>query len=452
MINDLMNNANISLHIPPLMWQSFCAAMKQAQTTGEEVIGFFFCKRHTVSKREIRYLPQKWVVPSPECYEYQSESGLILKQKFHHYLLKNFLEIEQWEVVHIHTHTDSGTPQFSTVDDHYEAEYARFLASTFKHKPRLISGIFDQSFQYSQFRIWSRSGRTFQNLTFYSGWWEKSASFSVTTVDPMFARQTFFGETFQNRLGQLSVTLIGCGGIGATFTEQLGRLGVKKWVLVDPDRVETSNLNRMPGATPKMADQQWYKVHYLKHSIKRIYATGSSVFTFPTSIEDSSIETQIAATDLIVVATDNHHSRQIAQELALKYLRPLISLGTHIEVICDGKPQMYARVTIPPLGGGWCLMCGNMISLQRAALECAPNEICQLAAEKGYLDDIHDPAVFWLNSMCASAAVGIIQGWVSGFLNLDAGLDWIYQFPIGDWMQTNVNHLRNTDCLFCASR
>ena len=445
-----MNNANISLHIPPLMWQSFCSAMKQAQTAGEEVIGFLFCKRHTVSKREIRYLPQKWVVPSPDCYELQTESGLVLKQTFHHYLLKDCLDTEQWDVVHIHTHAHSGLPQFSAVYDRYEAEYAHFLASTFKHKPRLISGIFDQSLQHSQFRIWSRSGTTYQTLTFYSGWWEKPVS-SITNIDPMFARQTFFGETFQNRLGELSVALIGCGGIGATFAEQLGRLGVKQWVLVDPDRVEMANLNRMPSATSKMADQQWYKVHYLKHLIKRIYATGSSVFTFPTSLEDSSIESQIAAADLMVVATDNHRSRQLAQELALKYLRPLISLGTHIEVNSEGKPQMYARVTIPPLGGGWCLMCGNMISLQQAALESAPNEISEFIAQKGYLDEIHDPAVFWLNSMCASAAVGIIQGCVSGFLELDAGLDWIYQFPTGNWMQTNVNHLRNTDCLFCGS-
>jgi hypothetical protein len=93
-----------------------------------------------------------------------------------------------------------------------------------------------------------------------------------------------------------------------------------------------------------------------------------------------------------------------------------------------------------------------MISLQQAALESAPNEISEFIAQKGYLDDIHDPAVFWLNSMCASAAVGIIQGCVSGFLELDAGLDWIYQFPTGNWMQTNANHLRNTDCLFCANR
>ncbi|WP_041235387.1 hypothetical protein [Dactylococcopsis salina] len=39
-----------------------------------------------------------------------------------------------------------------------------------------------------------------------------------------------------------------------------------------PDRVEMANLNRMPGATPKMADQQWYKVDYLKHLISRYHS------------------------------------------------------------------------------------------------------------------------------------------------------------------------------------
>jgi hypothetical protein len=215
----------------------------------------------------------------------------------------------------------------------------------------------------------------------------------------MFARQKVFGETLQKQLGELSVALIGCGGIGAIFAETLGRLGVKKWVLIDPDRLETVNLNRMPAATQTMADQHWYKVQYIKSLIKRIYATGSYVKTIPSSITSESAKQEIAACDLIVVATDNHSSRQIAQELAIEFMRPLVCLGTHIDVKCDRAPRMYCRVTVPPLGGGWCLMCGNIINLQKAALELAPPQIHHLATDAGYLDGINAPAVFWLNSI-----------------------------------------------------
>ena len=116
-----------------------------------------------------------------------------------------------------------------------------------------------------------------------------------------------------------------------------------------------------------MADQQWHKVEYVKQLIKKIYSTGSCVKTVPNSIEHKTAEREIAASDLIVVATDNHRSRQVAQELALKYMRPLVCLGTHIDIKPDGVPNVLPRYC-SPAGGGWCLMCGNIINLQRDRL------------------------------------------------------------------------------------
>jgi hypothetical protein len=450
-MNNQKKSPEVSLHIPPQMWSQFRQCMQQYQTRNEEVIGFLFCKRHQVSKHKIRYFPKAWVVPSGDCYERQSVSGLVLKQPFHWYLLKTYLS-EGLDVVHIHTHAGQGIPDFSGVDDRYESEYAKFISSSFHQKPRLISGVFDESLQQYQFRIWDRKGLSFQSIKCYQSWFEVPESQDLlNNADLMFARQKVFGETCQKQLSELTVTLIGCGGIGSIFAELLGRLGVKKWLLIDPDRLEAVNLNRTPGATQKMVDQQWYKVDYVKHLIKRIYSTGSCVKAIPTSVANESVKQEIAASDLIVVATDNHLSRQIAQELALEYMRPLVCLGTHIDVKSDNIPRMYCRVTVPPLGGGWCLMCGNIINLQRAALESAPAEINTLAAGAGYLEGINDPAVFWLNSICASTGVGVIHGMVSGFLNLDSGLDWIYDFPSSSWHKTNTEYLETPDCYFCSS-
>ena len=96
-------------------------------------------------------------------------------------------------------------------------------------------------------------------------------------------------------------------------------------------------------------------------------------------------------------------------------------------------------------------MCGNIINLQRAALESAPEEIEHLAAQAGYLEGVEAPAVFWLNSICASTGVGVIQAMLSGFLDMDAGLDWIYQFPSSQWHKTDTDSLSTPDCYFCAS-
>lgn len=469
-MNSYHNFCQHSLHIPPATWQQFRQAMLQSRGDREEVIGFFFCRRHQLSERRLRYIPKAWVVPSPDCYEYQSASGLVLKQDFHRYLLDTYLHQHRCHIVHVHTHSGRESPCFSSVDDRHESEYARFLSSRFKTRQRLISGVFDELLQQPKFRIWNRHGNAVYRVNFCCHWLDlpgenaipKTGEFENFSpeierpkIEEMFDRQRLFGEGLQQQLGELSVALIGCGGIGAIFAEMLGRLGVKHWLLIDGDRLETVNLNRMPAATFEMAEQKWYKVQYVKSLIKRIYATGSRVQAIPATLEnalqDPSTRREIAAADLIVVATDNHRSRQIAQELALDYLRPLLCLGTHIEVKPDGNPRMYCRVTVPPLGGGWCLMCGNIINLQRAALESAPPEIERLAERAGYIEGINDPSVFWLNSICGSTGVGIVQGMVSSFLNVDSGLDWIYDFPNSNWLKTNPDYLATPDCYFCSS-
>lgn len=442
---------NFTLHIPPSMWDKFRQSMLKARYQTEEVIGFLFCSRQQINKNHIRYTPKSWVVPYPDCYEHQSMNGLVLKQQFHQYLLEQQLGDKKLDIIHIHTHAGEQMPSFSCVDDRYESEYAKFLAQKFSQKPRLISGVFNCNLEKGQFRLWNRQGNACESVKFSNSWFQlPQQTNNSNDTEFMFTRQKIFGDTVQKQLSQLKVTLIGCGGIGSIFAETLGRLGVKQWTLIDPDRLETVNLNRMVAATPLMVEQNWHKVDYVKYLIKRIYPTGSFVKAIPQLLETKTIKQEIASSDLIVVATDNHYSRQLAQEIALEYMRPLVCLGTHIDIKTDKTPRMYCRITIPPLGGNWCLMCGNIINLQKAALETASSEISKLAKEAGYLEGIGDPAVLWLNSICASTAVGIIHGMLSGFIKIDNGLDWIYDFNSSHWLKTNPESLINSDCYFCS--
>lgn len=190
------------------------------------------------------------------------------------------------DVVHIHTHYGEDSPVFSYIDDRHEAEYARFLSFCYRKKPRLISGVFNESLEKSKFRLWDRKGIYHTAIEFYRSWFAPLDTITIPEkTESMFKRQKVFGDLVQQQLGQLKVSLIGCGGIGAVFAEQLARLGVKNWFLVDPDRLETVNLNRMPAATQNMVDQCWYKVNYVKWLIKRTYTIGSHVQALPSSIE-----------------------------------------------------------------------------------------------------------------------------------------------------------------------
>lgn len=52
------------------------------------------------------------------------------------------------------------------------------------------------------------------------------------------------GEAAMNRLNSSRVAIVGLGGVGGYAAECLARSGVGELVLIDGDRVETSNLNR----------------------------------------------------------------------------------------------------------------------------------------------------------------------------------------------------------------
>ena len=68
---------------------------------------------------------------------------------------------------------------------------------------------------------------------------------------PEYARRNAqaFGVGTTTRLNRLSAAVIGCSGTGSSVIELLARHGIGRLVLVDPDRVEEKNLNRIIHAT-----------------------------------------------------------------------------------------------------------------------------------------------------------------------------------------------------------
>ena len=59
-----------------------------------------------------------------------------------------------------------------------------------------------------------------------------------------------FGGPVQAALGDLTVGIVGCGGTGSAVAEQLARLGVRRFILTDPDTLSASNVTRVYGSTP----------------------------------------------------------------------------------------------------------------------------------------------------------------------------------------------------------
>ncbi len=89
----------------------------------------------------------------------------------------------------------------------------------------------------------------------------------------MFDRQIrAFGKEGQQLISRLKVGIVGLGGTGSLIAEGLARLGVERFILVDADRVEETNRNRLLGLTENDVRNQSFKVTLARRIIKQVKA------------------------------------------------------------------------------------------------------------------------------------------------------------------------------------
>lgn len=80
-------------------------------------------------------------------------------------------------------------------------------------------------------------------------------------VDETYDRQArLFGDAGQELLSRLKVGIIGAGGVGSLLVLYLARLGVGHLIIVDPERIEPSNLPRVTGST-RFDARTWLTAH-----------------------------------------------------------------------------------------------------------------------------------------------------------------------------------------------
>ncbi len=79
-----------------------------------------------------------------------------------------------------------------------------------------------------------------------------------------------FGEEGQKKIAAVHVAIVGLGGLGSHVAQQLAYLGVERFVLIDGDIVQKTNLNRLIGATVEDADAKRLKVDVSERTIKAI--------------------------------------------------------------------------------------------------------------------------------------------------------------------------------------
>lgn len=213
-----------------------------------------------------------------------------------------------------------------------------------------------------------------------------------------------FGSELPRVLGVLRVAIVGAGGTGSSVAEQLARLGVRDFVLVDPKRISESNPTRVYGSTPR--DVGRYKVEVLGEHLNRI-ADGVHVDRVIGTVSDRLVAEQIVGADVVFGCTDDDAGRVRLSRFSYMYLAPMIDCGIQISAHADGSVRdIVGRVTVLHPGAA-CLIRRGRVSIQIAAAQERPvGEQAMLAAE-GYAPALGatEPAVVAFTTAVAAATV-----------------------------------------------
>jgi molybdopterin/thiamine biosynthesis adenylyltransferase len=374
--------------------------------TGAEGAGVLFANEVRVDAGRTRLLVHAMRMASDDDYTRRGVLEAELSPRFVAAVTKDAIR-EGYALVFVHSHPGIQAPRFSTVDDAGEQHLIRFLDKrhpTPMHAAMVVSlgglcarrlgGVENVAVTVigPGRRIVHRSGR------------------AVPLVTDAFDRQVrAFGAEGQLALQELRIGIVGLGGTGSIVAEQLAHLGVRDFVLVDPDSLETTNLNRVAGARaedvgrPKVAIARDH-VHSVASDVRVDAISGDVIRT--------RVARRLLDVDLLFGCTDSHGSRAILQQLAYQYMIPYIDLGTTI-IARDGHVSYVigrVQLLVPGLA---CFVCDGLLD---------PNEVrrdMMTAFERQsdpYLQGAREPApaVMSINGTVASLAVTMSLSLVCG--------------------------------------
>jgi hypothetical protein len=159
---------------------------------------------------------------------------------------------------------------------------------------------------------------------------------AVVSRLPTFSQRhaQLFGEATTQLLRSMSAAVVGCSGTGSPVIEQLARLGFGRLVLVDPDRVEERNLNRILNATREDAYLRRPKVEVMARAIAAM-GLGTELELFAENLASPRAVAAVAECDVVFGCMDGAEGRHLLNRLCAYYLLPYFDIGVKLEA--DGR-------------------------------------------------------------------------------------------------------------------
>lgn len=257
------------------------------------------------------------------------------------------------------------------------------------------------------------------------------------------------GPEGQTILRDLHVVIVGLGGTGSVVLVQLAHLGVGRITLIDGDRVESTNLSRIIGATRHDVGVA-YKVDMAARYVGAL-GLGTVVTAIRRPLGDLETVQATEAADLVFSCVDTQTPRALLNRLAYRRAVPVIDLGSAFRVDHSGRVDAGAGRVVLIGPGRPCLACWGHLDPARLRTEALSDEERAVLALEGYVRgaDLAQPSVVAFNTQIAGAAVVEMLRLVTQFAGADdAPQRLAFDFLTGTTRRNVI--ARNAQCTICA--
>jgi molybdopterin/thiamine biosynthesis adenylyltransferase len=272
-----------------------------------------------------------------------------------------------------------------------------------------------------------------------------------------------FGDRGQDIFARTKVGVIGGGGVGQLVVSYLARLGVGEILLVEPERLDLTNLPRIPEARRIDALALLYRVPALRgvarrfalpktRLARRVAKRANPKIRFceiRRNVVEPEAREALRDSDFLFNCADSHQARLIANVIANQYLVPMIQVGTRIEVDEDdgevGEIRGMVRLVLPDRG---CLYCHGLINSQKLQEESQGEEERE---RNRYIKEVEAPSVITLNAHGAAQATTDFMLMMGGLIEDDARLSQLRWRPRKRLEEPVSQTPNRSDCPHCGS-
>jgi molybdopterin-synthase adenylyltransferase len=205
-------------------------------------------------------------------------------------------------------------------------------------------------------------------------------------------RQSFLGADSEIVLCRSRAALVGLGG-GSHIAQQLAHIGLGNFLVIDPDIIEDTNLNRLVGGTLEDVRLGTAKVDIAERVIKSVNSSAEVVKRLGNWTEATA---ELRDADVIFSCVDSIGCRSELESFTRRFLIPLIDIGMDVHE-SSGEFSIGGQVMLS-MPGKPCMRCMGLVTDEALAKEAA-----RYGAAGG------KPQVVWPNGTLASIAVGFFM-------------------------------------------